>query len=271
MNELNNAQELHQFSFRKASVRRRFKAFLIDLFIFSSISVNAIAFGMLNFGDSHQTSMTLFYIFIVLVLIVSGFRDIVKGQSFGKFVLGIGVRDIHDNFAVPSVPRLFLRQVLSFLWPIEFLVLVFSKDNRKIGDKIANTGVYNLREYEDFVLGSKSKITRTAKRIIVTVLVYAIFGVVMFFGITSMLRNHPAYHIATDSIRANPEIVALIGDIESFGPMPSGSISTGPGHGDANFAIRARGAYGEVRVFVTLQRRGGGDWEIVSFDFVQLR
>jgi len=104
----------------------------------------------------------------------------------------------------------------------------------------------------------------------------AIFAVVIFIaalviGIASIFRNHPAYHVAIDSIRANSEIVALIGEVESFGFMPSGSISTSPGRGDAGFNIRARGTHGEVRVFVELQMRDGGDWEIVRFNFVQIR
>ena len=298
MNELNNAQELHQFLFQKASIGRRLGAFLIDHFIFSFIFVFVFIFEMLTFGDSYQPPVMPFIIALVLVFIVYGFRDIVKGQSIGKRVLGIGVRDIYDNFAVPSASRLFLRQVFSFIWPVEFLVLIFSSDNRKIGDKIAGTGVYNLREYEEFIQYSKRmeyinqtqnlehlqsaesrphieqykpKKAKTAKIIIGAVLAVAIFVGTLVFGITSMFRNHPAYHIATDSIRANSEIAVLIGDIESFGVMPSGSISTSPGRGDADFNIRARGAYGEVRVFVELQMRDGGDWEIVRFNFVQIR
>jgi hypothetical protein len=38
-----------------------------------------------------------------------------------------------------------------------------------------------------------------------------IFIGALVFGITSIFRNHPSYHLATDSIKANPEIVALIG------------------------------------------------------------
>jgi len=56
--------------------------------------------------------------------------------------------------------------------------------------------------------------------------------------------------LATDYIKANPEIVAIVGEIESFGFMPSGSINTGFMRGDANYSIRAKGANGDVRVFV---------------------
>ena len=301
MDELNNGQEQHQFLFQKASVGRRLGAFLIDHLIFSFIFVFVflfVLFETITSDNYYELSILLFIFIFVLMFLVYGFRDIVKGQSIGKRVFGIGVRDIYDNFAVPPASRLFLRQVFSFVWPVEFLVLVFSNENRKIGDKIAGTGVYNLREYEEFVQYSKrmeylkqtrnpehlqnaelrphieqykTKKAKTAKIIIGVVLAIVIFVGALIFGITSIFRNHPSYHIATNSIKANSEIVALIGEIESFGFIPSGNLSTSLGRGDANYSIRARGPYGEVRVFVELQMRGGGDWEVVRLDFVQIR
>lgn len=301
MDNLNNGQELHQFLFRKASIGQRLGAFLIDCCIFSFVFVFVFLFAMfgtLTADNNYEPPILIFIFALVLIFIVYGFRDIVKGQSIGKRVLGIGIRDIYDNFAVPPTSRLFLRQIFSFLWMVEFLVLVFSSENRKIGDKIAGTGVYNLREYENFVQCSKRmeymkqtqnpehmqnaeshphieqykpQKAKIVKIIIGVVLAVVIFVSALVFGITSIFRNHPAYHLATDSIRTNSEIIALIGEIESFGFMPSGSVSTSPGRGDADFNIRARGVHGEVRVFVELQMRDGGDWEIVRLNFVQIR
>jgi len=249
-------------------------------------------------GDSYESSMLFFILAFALIFLVYGFRDIVKGQSIGKRVLGIGVRDIYDNFAVPSASRLFLRQIFSFIWPVEFLVLIFSSENKKIGDKIAGTGVYNLREYEQFIQYAKRmeyikqtqnlehlqnveprpyieqyrpKKAKVAKIIIGVVLAVVIFVGALVFGITSIFRNHPSYHVAMDNIRRNTEIIAVIGEVQSFGFMPSGNLSTSPGRGDANYTIRAIGTYGEVRVFVELQMRGGGDWEVIWLDFVQIR
>lgn len=300
MDNLNNGDEqLHQFLFKKASIGRRLGAFLIDHFIFSFIFIFVFAFGLL--GMQAAEGLIFFYIFLLAAgFCLYGFRDIVKGQSIGKRVFGIGVRDILDNFAVPSASRLFLRQIFTFMWPVEFLVLAFSSENRKIGDKIAGTGVYNLREYEEFIQYTKRmkyisqmqntegqqnpeqfmrprniepykpKKARVAIIIAGVMLAGVIFIGALVFGIASIFRNHPSYHTALNYIRANPEIAATIGEIEGFGFMPSGSINTGPGRGDASFAIRVRGAYGDVRVFVELQMRGGGDWEIVRFNFVRI-
>jgi len=304
MDELNNNdKQLHQFLFKNASIGRRLGAFLIDHCIFSFIFIFVFSFGLfgvLASGNSNEAPILFFIFIFAVVFLAYGFRDTIKGQSIGKRVLGIGVRDVSDNFAIPSASRLFLRQIFSFIWPIEFLALVFSNENRKIGDKIAGTGVYNLREYEEFIHYTKRmeyikqvqgtellqsvesmrphvnepykpKKAKIAMIIVGVMLVGVVFIGGLVFGITSIFRNHPSYHIATDSIRTNSEIVALIGEIESFGFMPSGSISTSPGRGDASYNIRARGVYGEVRVFVELQMRDGGDWEIVKFNYVQIQ
>jgi uncharacterized RDD family membrane protein YckC len=302
MDDLNsNDKPLPPFLFKKASVGTRLGAFLIDHFIFSFVLVFIFTFGlfgMMSENIQESAIVLFFFIFMMVVFLVYGLRDTLKGQSIGKRVFGIGVRDISDNFAIPSVSRLFLRQIFSFMWPIEFLVLVFSTENRKIGDLMAGTGVYNLREYEDFVLYTKrmayinqtpeaenlqniaspSRVAEPYKpkkaKIAIIIMGVMLAGILfvgaLVFGITSIFKNHPSYHVATDSIKTNPEIVALIGEIESFGFMPSGNISTSPGRGDASFSIRARGTHGEVRVFVALQMRDGGDWEIVSFNFSQI-
>ena len=305
MNELNNnLQPSNQSLIQKVSAGRRLGAFLIDHLIFSFALLFPLHFILLFdpllFGGPSETAMLVFFIiFGTITFLLHGFKDIIKGQSLGKRIFGMGVRDVSDNLVVPPVSRLFLRQIFLLLWPIEFLVLVFSKENRKMGDKIAGTGVYDLRAYQNFlhyakcmeymkqgqnvvhlpdseyqfpaVKPHKPKKAKIVMIVISVILVGAIFIGILVFGITSMFRNHPSYHLAIDTIRENPEIVALIGEVEGFGLLPTGSLSASSSHGDARFNIRAIGAYGEVRVFVDLQMRNGGDWEIVRFNFVQIR
>ena len=139
-----------------------------------------------------------------------------------------------------------------------------------------NTGGHNINQpphqatYAQY-LGSqpfKSKNKKIALIITVSVLGFLVLVGVAVFGILSILRNHPAHHAAQEFIRTSPEIIAVIGDVESFGFMPSGSVSTSPGHGDANFAITVSGSQGNARVYIELQRRLGGDWEVVRFNVV---
>ena len=314
-------QPPQQFLFKKASVGERLLAFIIDHIIFSFAFV--FLFTILMVSIQLNEAMVVFFIIIFFIVVFSayGFRDIFKGQSIGKRVTGIGVRYVSDNFVVPSASKLFLRQIFSFLWPIEFLVLAFSSENRKIGDIIAGTSVYNLREYENFIqnvkrmeyinqmqgvvsqgavqqgvrtqgavpysAGPYSAVTQDAafaqapvaqpnkpkkKRIAIiitaAVLVFVMLIGAFVFGITSILRNHPSHLAAQEYIRANPEITAAIGEVEGFGFMPGGSIHMSGGRGDADFAINVRGTHGNARVFIELQMRSGGDWEVVRFTFM---
>jgi len=309
MSELKNKNnQPYAFTFKRASVGKRIGAFLIDHLIISFISHfvgGFILMGLYTVLSPSEASaaslvLLLFLVVSVLAFLFYIFRDVVKGQSIGKRLLGIGVRDVSDNFLVPPTSRLVLRQLFSFVWPIEFLVLLFSDENRKIGDKISRTGVYSLREYDEFIsyikrteyikqeqtatqysdsaesLSQTVELQKPKRKSAVTIIVIVILAGVlfisaMFFGIVAIFRNHPSYQVATQTIKASPEITAIIGEIESFGFMPSGNINTSSGRGDASFTIIARGAYGEVRVFVDLEMRAGSDWEIVRFNFVQIR
>ena len=115
-----------------ASTGRRFWAFIIDHIIITIIVlVPSFMFGPINFFGIMLAASFLYAI-----------KDIVKGRSPGKFVLGIAVRNQADASETPSAAKLFLRNVLSFLWPVEFIVLLSSKT--KIGDKLAKTNVYRL-------------------------------------------------------------------------------------------------------------------------------
>ena len=119
---------------------------------------------------------------------------------------------------------------------------------------------------------SMSKKTKMVLIIVISAILALVLLVAgLIFGIASLFTNHESYRVATEYIKTNQEIIAIIGDIEGFGFMPSGSISTSPGRGDADFSIRVIGAYGEGRAFVELQRRADGDWEIVRFNFVQVQ
>jgi len=156
-----NDKPPEQFLFTKAPVARRFGAYLVDFGILTVIFNFPFNMGLIFVVINGLTPdgpigvLITFCIILLIIFLALGFRDTIKGQSIGKRVLGIGVRDVSDNFVVPSTSRLFLRQIFWIISPIEFLVLVFSNDNRKIGDKIAGTDVYNVREYEEFINNAK--------------------------------------------------------------------------------------------------------------------
>jgi len=292
--------QTQQFVFQKASVTKRFCAFLIDFCAFLHLSFILdilLIFGVNIIGNPNEVPARLYFLYFIIVLffVYCGFRDAVNGQSIGKIALGIGVRDDSDNYAVPRTLRLFWHQIFSFIGPIEFLILVLSSEKRKLGDRVARTDVYSLKEYKRYLrqtrLGQNTghlKNTKLTPHIIepykpnkikvallVTgvLLVIVIFFAAFIFGIFALLRSHASFHVATEYIKGNPEITTLIGEVESV-RMTSGNVSggtrAGDAHGNSSFGFRVRGAYGDTRVFVELEMRDGGDWEITRFIFVEI-
>ena len=265
MVKLNNANTHHldaesPLALKKASTASRLGAFIIDHVIITFILVAPSIF--IIFGGMNSEPYGLFVIVFPSIMIVAFFayclKDTVNGQSIGKRALGIAVRDRADTLQVPSVGRLFLRNILVFLWPIEFLVYVFSAEQTKIGDKLAGTDVY--------CISYKPKLLPI---IITGVLVFVMFIGALVFGVMAIFRNHSSYQAAIQFIKTNPRVAELVGDIEGFGAFPSGSINTSGGRGQAEFIIRVVGSEGTIRVHIQLVREPLRDWEVIEFFYSQ--
>ncbi|RAV20733.1 hypothetical protein DQG23_14605 [Paenibacillus contaminans] len=83
-----------------------------------------------------------FYEVLAIGMVYYLLKDIYKGRSFGKRLLGIGVRDLDNDSVTPGAFRLLVRNVTIILWPIEIFLLVVSQ--RRLGDIIAKTNVKKL-------------------------------------------------------------------------------------------------------------------------------
>jgi len=121
---------------KKADTGKRIKAFLIDYIIYTIVLV-APATIFLTIDNFDNT----FPIFMIIVFIAISFKDILNGRSIGKRILGLYVRDYNDFEKTPRFYNLIIRNLLLFIWPVEFLVLKIDKDSRRLGDKLAKTQV----------------------------------------------------------------------------------------------------------------------------------
>jgi len=61
-------------------------------------------------------------------------------NTYGRYLVGVRVVDAQTG-GKPSLGQAFKRDVLLFLWPIDFFVLMFNKSKRRIGDSWAQTKV----------------------------------------------------------------------------------------------------------------------------------
>ncbi|MBU1043210.1 MAG: RDD family protein [Candidatus Omnitrophica bacterium] len=113
---------------------------LIDYIFLYSIAVFSLLF-IFNRTLGQTPSEVGMKILTLFPLIFLGycFKDCIYGISPGKYVVGIAVRDKDDFEKTPNFFLLFLRNITLIVWPIEILVLMFSKKKQRWGDLLAKT------------------------------------------------------------------------------------------------------------------------------------
>lgn len=85
----------------------------------------------------------IMYICIVVVLILFFLKDMIKGISIGKLLMGIAVKYDDGTMTTPKILNLFKRNLPLLILPVEIYTLFFNEDKRRLGDKFANTIVIN--------------------------------------------------------------------------------------------------------------------------------
>ena len=169
----------------KASTATRVVALLIDFFIIIKLVFPPLLILIFPYVDAviprlqpaiERLFLLAFPIFTVMLVFV--FKDIVKGQSLGKWIMKIAVRDCVDTAKTPSIGKLILRNLPIFIWPIELLFLSGSGKKLKIGDRLAGTNVYRVPV--------KSKAT-------LVIIIMILSFVIMVFGIIIVLEASRAF------------------------------------------------------------------------------
>ncbi len=84
------------------------------------------------------------YILMLIAMSVMIFRDAL-GKSIGKKILGLEIVN-YKNKCRPKRIQLILRNITSFIMPLEFIFVLFRSDRRRIGDLIAGTEIIRKSE-----------------------------------------------------------------------------------------------------------------------------
>ena len=244
---------------QKASFEKRLGAFVIDHIIFSVILVvGFLIFSWNAIQNEPEKLLFLFSVFLLAAFLLYCLKDIFRGVSLGKWAVGLAVRDKNDNGSVPKPQKLFIRNILTFFWPIELLVLLCSKEKRKLGDNFAGTDVYST---------SKAKPAAIITISIMTGIIgLAFFAGSLLFGVTAIMKNDDSYKTAIAYIENDEEILNIAGDINGYGFFVMGSVyHTGMGdekYGDADLTIKVIGSKKTLYVNVVLEKERGKPWTI---------
>lgn len=146
----------------KASVGNRFLALLLDSLIFTALLIpGAIALVgafIAAYGNDEELAIGLCILGVILIFVPLGFQlfkdGFGQGQSPGKKALKLMVIDLDTNTPCTK-QKSFLRNVillLAGLVPIigsfiEPIMVLATKDGRRLGDRAANTMVIEKSQY----------------------------------------------------------------------------------------------------------------------------
>lgn len=129
----------------KANLESRGTAFIIDAVI--SFFVIFLLFGKCIFTENFIGSMN-FYLITIGYVILFALRDSFGGAGIGKRLMHIYVGDCNEPSKSVPTYKLFLRNLFDCIWPLEFIILMLSKEDMlRLGDKLTGTAVFTNRNY----------------------------------------------------------------------------------------------------------------------------
>jgi len=247
-----------------SSRRRRIFAFMIDHFILSFLAGIGGLFAMGKHWDVAAPSQMIVAIIstLTVVMILCFMKDSFRGMSPGRFVLGIAVRDYLETDKLPNIFRLALRNLLLVIWPIECLVLVFSKQKRRLGDRLAKTVIVRQTDIS------------AMKRFVFFVFLIIVFGGMLKASGSAIVKNSSAYEQAISYVEDDSKVKDKVGDIVGYGSFPSGSVQVQNQYGYAQIKIKVNGDKGNATVVVVMAKEPETNWhlkEIVLTDCAQLK
>ena len=132
-------------TYTTSSIAKWITALMIDFFLitftFAAIILFCIEVGLIDENNLTELNSLLFLRILILIIYLA--KDSFKGISYGKWIMGIMIRDDNEQKSIPSFLILFLRNLYLILLPIELIVLISSKNKKRLGDKYSGTIVLN--------------------------------------------------------------------------------------------------------------------------------
>jgi uncharacterized RDD family membrane protein YckC len=121
---------------------KRFLAFIFDFALIMLLSfIVYMLFGLIYKIDS-EGFQNIMYPLLIVIISYMFFGELIFKNTFGKYLLGIKVVE-KERLERPSLSSFIKRGLLKILFPVEGLVLLFSKSQQRLGDLWANTIIVN--------------------------------------------------------------------------------------------------------------------------------
>jgi len=123
--------------------RKRFLAFIFDLvFIMFLAFTLYMLFGLIFKIDSEGYQNRTMYPLLIMIIAYLFFGELILKNTLGKYLFGIEITG-DEKPERPSFRSFIKRGLLKIIWPVEGIVLLFSKQKKRLGDLWAKTIVVN--------------------------------------------------------------------------------------------------------------------------------
>jgi len=230
---------------------KRIRALITDYtligLIISIADIIIIVPDALNTGNYSINKVVLASMIPAALLLFS--KDSFNGISPGKWIEGIMVRDANNPGSAPPFRRLFLRNLLLLIWPVEIFLLFSSNRDQRLGDTIAKTIVV------DSPVAPKPRPRNIA--MVGSIVVVTTFFILFTIGV---IKDSEPYKAAVRAIEHNQQVIKETGGIEGYGLIPNGSV----GSSRADLEIKVIGNEKNVFVKVTIIKDANQEWHVVE-------
>jgi tetratricopeptide (TPR) repeat protein/uncharacterized RDD family membrane protein YckC len=228
---------------------RRIFAYVIDHYCFASLG--ALVALVLSFvaWDASLVGVISFLLMLILVSLYL-LKDIVQGQSLGKYIMGIAVRKTREEYLSPSLKQVVVRNVLLLWMPVELVVWLKQRGRRRFGDQLTRT----------FVVQKAGNL-----KVRIACLVALVLTLTVLFAaiVSSSLRLGEARMVAIATITSATDLKQSLGEELQIQELAQPSVLVNRGYGTASFFFTATGAKGKTNVTVLLTRNPGESWRSV--------
>lgn len=121
----NRYSDLKSHKIEQATKYQRIGAFIIDhvVMTFTIVVSCFLVIGDFYSENFNNSRYILLPIVIIIGMVIYIGKDAIDGRSLGKRVLVIMIRDSSDHNQIPSIGRLFQRNLTLALWPFKYFEL----------------------------------------------------------------------------------------------------------------------------------------------------
>ena len=169
-------------------------------------------------------------------------KDVVNGQSIGKWLTGIAVAAMPGLSAAPGLKRAVLRNLTLLILPIDGVFVFRDRYGRRLGDRLAGT-----------VVVVPAGVPHLMRRLIVMAILFLLVMLTSFLVAPWNMKRSAAYQEAYRIAAGHPTVTRAVGAPARPDSSPAFKLSLQEGGGSAEIVFEVEGARGKGQAEIVLR------------------